>query len=47
MCDQQHFAVFSSADLLDDVEMFLDLQLAEALCRELHQLVDQAAIGET
>lgn len=33
MCDQQHFAIFPSADLLDDVEVFLDLQLAEALGR--------------
>lgn len=46
MCDQQHFAVFPAADLLDDVEGFLDLQMSEALCRQLHQLIDQAAISE-
>lgn len=46
MCDQQHFAVFPSADLLDDVKVFLDLQLTEALSRQLHQLVDQAAVSE-
>lgn len=46
MCDQQHSAVFPSADLLDDVEVFLDLQVAEALCSELHQLIDEATISE-
>lgn len=46
MCDQQHFAVFPAADLLDDVEMLLDLQMSEALCRQFHQLIDQAAISE-
>ena len=46
MCDQQHFAVFPSADLLDDVKVFLDLPLTEALSRQLHQLVDQAAVSE-
>lgn len=46
MCDQQHFAIFPPADLLDDVEVFLDLPLAQALCRQLHQLVDQAAVSQ-
>lgn len=46
MCHQQHFAVFPSADLLDDVEVLLDLQVTEALSRKLHQLIDQAAISE-
>lgn len=46
MCDQQHFAVFPSADLFDDVEVFLDLQLTKALCCQLHQLVDQGAVSE-
>ena len=41
--DQQHLAVLPAADLLDDVEVLFDLQLAEALGRQLHQLVDQAA----
>lgn len=46
MSDQQHFAVFPSADLLDDVEVFLDLQVTETLSRDLHQLIDQAAVSE-
>ena len=46
MCHQQHFAVFPSADLFDDVEVLLDLQLTEALRCQLHQLVDQAAVSE-
>lgn len=47
MCDKQHFAVFPSADLLDDVEVFLDLQITETLSCQLHQLIDQAAVSET
>jgi len=46
MCDQQHFAIFPSADLLDDVEVLLDLPVTEALSRQLHQLIDQAAVSE-
>ena len=46
MRDQQHFAVFPSANLLDDVEVFLDLQVTETLSRQLHQLVDQATVSE-
>lgn len=45
MCDQQHFAVLPAADLLDDVEVLLDLQVAEALGCELHQLINQTACG--
>lgn len=44
--DQQHSAVLPSADLLDDVEVFLDLQMGDALRRQLHQLVDGAAISK-
>lgn len=46
MCDQQDFAVFPAANLLDDIEVFLDLQMSKALCRQLHQLINQAAISE-
>ena len=42
--DQQHFAVLPATDLFDNVEVLLDLQVAEALSRELHQLVDQAPV---
>lgn len=46
MCHKQYFAVFPSADLLDDIEMLLDLPVTEALSRQLHQLIDQAAVSE-
>lgn len=46
MRDQQNFAIFAAADLLDDVEVLLDLQTSEALRCQLHQLVDQAAVGQ-
>lgn len=46
MRDQQNFAVFATADLLDDVEALLDLQTSETLRCQLHQLVDQAAVGQ-
>lgn len=46
MCDQQHFAILPSADLFDDVEVLLDLQVTQALSRQLHQLIDQAAVSE-
>lgn len=46
VCDQQHFSVFSSANLLDDVEVFLDLQVSQTLCCQLHQLIDQVAINK-
>lgn len=47
MGDQQHFAIFSPSNLLDDVEMFLDLQLTDTLRRQLHQLIDEAPFSET
>ena len=46
MGDQQHSAVLPPADLLDDVEVFLDLQGSDALRRQLHQLVDGADVSE-
>jgi len=46
MRDQQHFAVLPSADLLDHVEVLVDLQPPDALSRQLHELVDQAAVHQ-
>lgn len=46
MRDQENLAVFAAANLLDNVEALLDLQTSEALRRQLHQLVDQATVGQ-
>lgn len=47
VCDEQHSAVLPSSDLLDDIEVFLDLQVSQTLSRYLHELINEAAISET
>lgn len=47
VCDEQHSAILPSSDLLDDIEVFLDLQVSETLGCYFHELINEAALSET